>query len=186
MKIYYYPNKNNINTYFIVEEREKEGIIIDPTNIQKHFIEKIETSKIVLKGCLATNQNIDIIDSGIETLQKLYDFTLCSPHTLSIKRNSRSSSVEHSVFNISSFRIDAFPIRLHNKSVCMYRIGNALFSGLVFLDCLLPLNKPQIQERFERKRLNNIFFSMQENTTLFSLSGPPTTIKTLKFYCLSK
>ena len=182
MKIYFYANKNNINTYFIVNELQKEGILVDPINIQEHLIKKIEAEHIALKGCLATNATLDSVNRGISTLQNLYSFHLHTPNFCKTNNDSFYSSIKKQTFNIASFCIEEFPIRLQNKNICMYKIGDAIFSGLFFLDCLLPLEKFQLPELFGRKALKNILFGMNENTLLFSLSGPPTTIKTLKFY----
>ena len=179
MKLYFYSSRANINSYFIVNEdvNSKDGILIDPTHINEHFIEKIESEGVLLKLVLLTNANHPYILHGIRSLQKIYNFEI-----FSLSAREQMKRGQSFIYENGSFQIEAYPIKMNGKDVCMYKIGTLLFTGLPFLDGFLLPSDPSFLEKIERERLKDFWLSLSEQTLCFPLSGPPFTIKTFKFY----
>ena len=179
MKLYFYSSRANINSYFIVNENanSKDGILLDPTHINEHFIEKIESEGVLLKLVLLTNANHPYILHGICSLQKIYNF-----QTFSLSAREQMKRGQSSIYESGSFQIETYPIKMNGKDVCMYKIGMLLFTGLPFLDSFLLPSDPSFLEKIERERLKEFLLNLDEATVCFPLSGPPFTIKTFKFY----
>ena len=185
MKLYFYSAKSNMNSYFILDENTKEGLFIDPTTINQHFIKKIEIEGCKLSLALLTNTHIKEINNGISSLKTLYDFPVYSPYSLSKIKNVRDSQKDIKAcdkFYLSSLCVECFSIRHSYEDVCIYKIGNAIFTGIVFLDNILPVKTPSFIEEITHKRIKELLFSFDETSFVFPLSGPPSTIKALKFY----
>lgn len=179
MKLYFYSSRANINSYFIVNEdvNSKDGILLDPTHINEHFIEKIESEGVLLKLVLLTNAGHPHILHGIRSLQKIYNFEI-----FSLSAREQMKRGQSSIYERGNFQIEVYPIKMNGKDVCMYKIGMLLFTGLPFLDGFLLPSDPSFLEKVERERLKDFWLSLSEQTLCFPLSGPPFTIKTFKFY----
>lgn len=189
MKVYFYYGKDAINTYFLVNEKEKEGIIIDPAIINEHIIKKIEEEKIKLKSAFLTNSNINIVNESLEAFLKIYTFKTYSPCSIlekialdDMKIFNVSNLKESKILKAGSFKINVFFLKPHYNYVCMYKIENALFIGSALLEFFLPQKDLSFTEKIEQKRISNLLQGFDEKTIIFPLSGPPTTVKTIKFY----
>jgi len=174
-KIHLYHTKIKINSYFLA--CSKEGFIIDPADISEQFVEKIEGEKIDLKKVLLTNPLHPQILRGKGSLAKVYHFDEFSYDVV-----DHREILPTRVYNNGNFYIDAHPIRLMGKNICMYKIGGALFVGLPFLDCFMLPKKPSFLEKIGINRLKDFLCSTSESTLCFPLAGPPFTIKAFKFY----
>lgn len=179
MKLYFYSNITNINSYFIVDEESttKEGIVIDPTHINEHLIEKIENERVLLKLVLLTNASHPHIFCGINSLEKVYKV-----QSYSVNSIGKTKEIQTPIYESENLQIEAYPIKMNGQNVCMYKIGLVLFTGLTFSDIFISSSTPSFLEKIERERIKELLFSLNEATLCFPLSGPPFTIKTFKFY----
>ena len=174
-----------MNSYFLLDENTKQGLIIDPTRITRHFIKKIETQGCKLALALLTNIHIKEINDGVSNLKRLYDFSVYSPSSLSLVKNVNSlegSRKPSDKFSLSSLCIECFFIKHSYEDICIYKIGNAIFTGIVFLDSILEIKYPSFIEEVTHDRIKELLFSFEESSLCFPLSGPPITIKAMKFY----
>lgn len=175
MKIYFYSCKKNINTYLLINESSKEAILIDPSDIPKYFIERIENEHILLKAVCITNQNIEEVKRGLKTWQNIYAFQTFEQSSLF---NGTLDCLR--TIQFSSFNMEVFSIKNRNETFCMYKFENALFTGQSLLASIFQfsfLNEIAIKDKME---------DFDEQTMLFPFSGPPTTLKTLRKMCLNK
>ncbi|MGP1438445.1 MAG: hypothetical protein ACTTKH_05175 [Treponema sp.] len=165
MKTYFYSCKKNINMYLLINEELKEAILINPSMIVEYFIKKLEDAHIKLKALCIMNPEIEEIKKTVATWKKIYDFSIYEPSTVF---QHIGNDIEKARFNISSFNIEAFAIKKANKTCCMYKIENSLFTSQSLLNSILTFNvcKPNTVEN-------------KVQTILFPLSGPPTTLKNL-------
>ena len=194
MRVYFYSSKTNINSYFLVNEGEKnretdnkefakkEGLLLDPTHINEHFIEKIENEGVLLKMVLLTNARHPKILHGVNTLKKVYHFQNFCSQNFPTSQIGFEKSPQSSIYTDDGFEIVAYPVKMKGHDVCMYKIGTTLFTGLPFLSGFMLPSNPSFLEKIERERLKEFLFSLKESTFCFPLSGPPFTIKTFKFY----
>ena len=194
MKLYFYSSKININSYLVVYETassedtvssiEKGGILIDPIHINEHLISKIENEGVTLKLVLLTNSHLDKTNHGLLSLKKIYNLrTFFLNESMKLKDRFEL----HKILNREkefeeSLKIEAFPFTENGSDICMYKIGNMLFTGFSLLKCFLYPDNLSLIEKIEKERIKDFLLSLTEETFCFPLSGPPFTIKTFKFY----
>jgi len=181
MKVYFYSGGENINSYLLVDESTKEAIIVDPTNIEEHLISKIEEEHFLLKLALITNPNIDAIVTGLSALKRIYDFDVSSSNNQQ-KHAKYKTNMRRSINKLGGSRIEILPLKLNCEDFYMYKVGNVIFTGMVFLDGFFYRNGLSFIEKSWFNKIRKLLSGLDEHTFLFPLSGPPTTIKTMKFY----
>ena len=167
MKVYFYSCKKNINTYLLINEASKEAILIDPCDIPQYFIEKLENEHLSLKAVCITNPNLKEIKRGVRTWQNIYNFSVFEPSNIFDNSINCTKGLQ-----LSSFNVEVFYIRTNPHSFCMYKIENTLFTGQSLLASIL-------QSYSHNEIVINKTKNFDENTIIFPLSGPPTTLKNL-------
>ena len=180
MKVYFYSGGENINSYLLVDEITKDAIIVDPTDIEEHLISKIEEEHFLLKLALITNPHIDAIITGLSALKKIYEFDVFS--TNSQKKIKYETNKEQCINKFGSAVIEAFPLKLNCENIYMYKVDNVIFTGMAFLDGFFHRKDLSFIEKSWFNKIRDLLLGLDEHTFLFPLSGPPTTIKTIKFY----
>lgn len=176
MKIFsLYHTNGSINTYIIGEKSGGDAIVIDPGQIDMHFINLLEEKSYNLKHILLTH-SYENNYKFIKTLLQIYDVDLycTSSNILDIE-----TTVVKEGINLSLSGIDISVIELpeNSKNSVAYRIKNTLFSG----DALSAGRIGYTQTAEEKKQMQESIvkkvFSIQEDLIIFPSKGPPTTLK---------
>lgn len=179
MKVYFYSGKDNINSYLLINEITKDAIIVDPTNISEHLIFKIEQEHFLLRLALITNPQIEAIVTGLSALKKIYDFDIfCGKEQ---KKTKHRTDMMQPINKFGSMSIEVFSSKLNCDDICMYKIDNVIFTGMVLLDSFFRGESSFVEKSWINK-IREMLFGLDEHIFLFPLSGPPATIKAMKFY----
>lgn len=176
MKIFtLYHTTGSVNTYLIGEESGRDAIVIDPGQIDIHFINLLEENNYIIKHILLTHNHENHL-RGVKTLLRIYnaDVYCTSSNIFDIEaiavkegRNLSLSGIDISVIEFSE----------HSKDSVAYRIKNILFSGDALSAGRIGYTQTTEEKKQLQKNIVKKIFSIQEDIVIFPSQGPPTTLK---------
>ncbi len=174
MRLYYhlvFPHLSN--TYLIVSEETKEGILIDPGSLDIHLVQTIERNQYTLKGILLTGNTTAHTD-GIPTLLRVYSPIQVFTAERSLEECPCVSIHDGDVLELGGFRIEVIGMPAYSREAVLYRIGNLVFTG----DVLTAGKVGSVPNSFSKtlliQRLRQYLSQWDPETILFPGFGPPS------------
>ncbi len=174
MRLYYhlvFPHLSN--TYLVVSEETKEGILIDPGSLDIHLVQTIEKNQYTLKGVLVTG-NTPAHTEGIPTLLRVYPPVQVFTAERSLEECPCVSIHDGDVLELGGFRIEVIGMPAYSRDAVFYKIGNLAFTG----DVLTAGKVGTVLNTFSRtlliQRLKQYLSQWDPETILFPGYGPPS------------
>lgn len=212
MKIYFhfYPISGT-NTYLITNEDTKEAVLIDPCKIIPILINQIEEKGLNLKAAFFTENIQNINYSGLKTLLKIYtpeiytsgrNGTNRMPCSINLKPacgGSRLKSVTSVQTNSgiktkiltgsgeitsAGFKIKYFTVNGKTYNSLMFKIENIIFTGACLSAGFMNLGIDIEGILNSKQDIKDKILNECEDVILMPLKGPPTSVKSEKFYNL--
>lgn len=179
MLIYYFINKNGFsNCYIIANERTKETIIIDPSDITEDIINTLESNSFHLSSVLVTHNHKTHIQ-GIKILTKIYspkifgaDWEIEGKRTIFLAGEGKIKT--------AGLTVHYMLVSGHSSDSMIYKIGNALFIGDVLSAGKIGSTNSSYSKYELCTNITQKILSQQDNTIMFPGHGPPTTVESEK------
>jgi len=176
MRLYYhlvFPHLSN--TYLLVSEERKEGILIDPGSLDIHLVQTIEKNQYSLAGVLLTG-NTEAHTEGIPTLLRVYPPVQVFTAERSLEACPCISIHDGDILELGGFRIEVIGMPAYSREAVLYRIGNLVFTG----DVLTAGKVGSVPNTFSRtlliQRLRQHLSHWDPDTILFPGYGPPSKV----------
>ncbi|MCX7788777.1 MAG: hypothetical protein N2442_13900 [Spirochaetes bacterium] len=174
MRLYYhlvFPHLSN--TYLLVSEDTKEGILIDPGSLDIHLVQTIEKNQYSLKGILVTG-NTPAHTDGIPTLLRVYPPVQVFTAERSLEECPCVSIHDGDILELGNFRIEVIGMPAYSRESVLYKIGHLVFTG----DVLTAGKVGAVLNTFSRTllihRLRQYLSQWDPETILFPGYGPPS------------
>lgn len=181
MKVYFHLNLGGFsNCYLVVNEVQKEAIIIDPGQVTETLIEQIERDGYHVAGILITHNHGSHVH-GLKTLQKIYtpiilaaDWEVAKDKTTVITGDGKT--------RIGGMLVHYMSIPGHTSDSVVYKIGNVLFTGDVLLSGTIGNTSSSYSRFILQSNIEKKILSQNEDTILMPGHGPPSTIASCRMF----
>lgn len=182
MKVFTIINPENIsNIYFITDDEQKYGVIIDPGSFNNTVYGEIKKIGAEIKKIIITHNDPDKI-KGILLMKKIYNLdiyahtsTVYDQTTIKVKNNDEI--IEGSIRG----RVLETPVRCYDSISLQF--GNALFVGdIMQAGGLGVIKKRGLPSNLEINVIKKHFINLPDNIIIYPEMGPATTIEIEKKY----
>ncbi|MDE5899124.1 MAG: MBL fold metallo-hydrolase [Treponemataceae bacterium] len=175
MKIYFHLNLGGFsNCYLVVNERNREAIIIDPGRITEKIINRIEENEYKLAGILITHNHGSHVH-GLKTLMKIYSPKIYGADW-EIAEQSISLITGDGKIRLAGFTVHYMHLPGHTFDSMVYKIGNVLFTGDSLTAGRNGSTNSSYSDHILRMNIEEKIFSQQDSTVIMPGHGPPTCI----------
>lgn len=185
MKVYFHLSFDGFtNAYVVVNENQnvKEAIIIDPAKITNDMINQIEDGGYTLKAILITHSHKQHVQ-GLKTLLKIYstkiyagDFEVNGVETEVLRGDGK--------IKIAGLDIDYYSVPGHSSDSMVFKIGNLMFTGDTISAGKISGTTNKYSEKLLKDKIKEKILSQTDDTILLPGHGPPTTVRSEKFFNL--
>ncbi len=174
MRLYYhlvYPHLSN--TYLVVSETTKEGLLIDPGSLDLHLVETIEKNGYSIAGVLTTLHSPPYTD-GLPTLMRVYPSVQVFSAEKILYNCSCISIQDGDVLDLAGFKVEVIGMPAYAREAVWYKIGSIVFTGAVLTTGMLGPTTNLYVRALLIGRIRQYFTQWEPETLLFPGYGPPT------------
>jgi len=177
MKVFTTVNSKSIsNIYFITDNDQKYGVLIDPGDFSLNVYRLIKQVNAKLTKIIITH-NGDEQTNGIPLIKKIYNPEIIA-HSDSILDFEITKVKDGSIIKEGDLEFKIMETPIHTYDSISILIDNALFVGDVLqAGALSSLNKKNEPEEFELKIIKKYFLSLSNDTVIYPSKGPATTLE---------
>jgi glyoxylase-like metal-dependent hydrolase (beta-lactamase superfamily II) len=176
MKLYFhYCSVGFSNCYVLGSEEHSDAIIVDPSNIDTHILESIETNDFNLRAVLVTHDHIGHV-RGLRTLQPIYKVDVYAVNrqimdckTIMVRDGDK--------ITIGPFVIEVISIPGHSSDSAVYLVDSLLFTGDVLTSGLVGNTDSAYGEATQMGKLRSRLLSLPGDYTVLPGHGPPSTLE---------
>ncbi|MCQ2573993.1 MAG: MBL fold metallo-hydrolase [Treponema sp.] len=181
MKIYFHLNLEGFsNCYLLVNETNKEAIIVDPGEVTEELIEQIESVPYHVAGVLITHNHGSHVN-GLKTLRKIY-----SPKILAadwdVAREDTTVISGDGKIRIGGMLVHYMAVPGHTADSMVYKIGNMLFTGDVLMAGTIGNTVSSYSKYILKSNIEQKILSQTEDTVIFPGHGPLATVESIKAF----
>lgn len=181
MKIYFHLNLEGFsNCYLLVNETNKEAIIVDPGEVTEELIEQIESVPYHVAGVLITHNHGSHVN-GLKTLRKIY-----SPKILAadwdVAREDTTVISGDGKIRIGGMLVHYMAVPGHTADSMVYKIGNMLFTGDVLMAGTIGNTVSSYSKYILKSNIKQKILSQTEDTVIFPGHGPLATVESIKAF----
>lgn len=177
MKVFTTVNSKTIsNIYYITDNDQKYGVLIDPGDFSLNVYRLIKQTKAKLKKIILTHSDINQV-GGIPLINKIYQPEIFA-HTDSILDFNVTKVKHNSIIKEGDLEFKIMETPIHTYDSISILIDNALFVGDVLqAGALSSLDKMESPQQFELKIIKKYFLSLDNDIIIYPSKGPATTIE---------
>jgi len=188
MRLYFhYCPSNFSNTYLLgtdfssdespqqKETSPREAIIVDPGLMDASLLNMIEENNYSLKGVLVTHDHHHHVQ-GLRAVLRIYETEVfaISPvvgehHTTLVK--------DGQLFNIGTFKVEAFSIPGHSADSAVFRVDRFLFTGDAISACRLGSTASSYSAATQTSAIIRKILSLPGDYTILPGHGPPSSLE---------
>lgn len=199
MKIFCYENGPfMVNTYLVVDEKEKRGFVIDPGQDISALMHRIKENAFIIEGMIATHGHIDHV-AGVNRLKNQFQIPFyCNAADEDLLKMIPSQSRMFGVPNtgvpvidkmlpdegdleLAGFRMKLLHTPGHSAGSVSIKIGNALFSGdTLFNFSIGRTDLPGGSYGTLIQSIRKKILTLPDDTAVYPGHGPGTTVGTEK------
>ena len=182
MKVFTTVDPSTIsNIYFITDDEQKNGIIIDPGSFSLNVYKMVKSTKADIKKIVITHNGNGQTD-GIPLIKKIYDAEIYSRHD-TIQDFPSVKVKDGFVIKEGELELKVMETPIHSFDSISILAEQYLFVGDVLqAGALSSLNKDEKPQEFEFKIIEKYFMSLKDNIVIYPGHGPATTIKIEKTF----
>jgi len=179
MKVYFHLNLGGFsNCYVVVNEANREAIIIDPGQVTDELIEQLESESYHLAGVLVTHNHGSHVH-GLKTLRKIY-----SPKILAadweVAREETTVISGDGKIRLGGMLVHYMAVPGHTADSMVYKIGNMMFTGDVLMAGTIGNTASSFSNFILKTNIEEKILSQTEDTVLFPGHGPPATVGSVR------
>lgn len=179
MKVYSYLHIDSYaNCYLVVNELSKQALVIDPSAVSEHMVEKIEKDKLQLIAVLLTH-NHESHARGLSTLKKIYDFDVYSADSELAKKGANVITGDGAI-TLAGMMISYYKVPGHSADSLVYKIGNVLFTGDTLFAGYLGTTNNSYAARMLKNNIMSKLLSQSNDTIIMPGHGPISTVEVEK------
>jgi hydroxyacylglutathione hydrolase len=177
MKVFTAVDPNTIsNIYFITNDDQKYGIIVDPGSFSLNVYKMVKSTKAVIKKIVITH-NGQKQCGGIPLIRKIYDAEIFSWQDTIL--DFPSTKVKNgTIIKEGELELKIMETPIHSYDSISILAEQYLFVGDVLqAGALSSLDKGKKPMEFEFKIIKKYFLSLPNNIIIYPGHGPATTIE---------
>lgn len=184
MKIYlHFSPQEGANSYLVVNEVSKEAVLIDPCKVTPALIEQIEKKQLNLKSVLLTHEIENVKCTGLKTVLKIYNPEVFAPEKNIIGVSAVTLKGKGKIL-AAGLDTEFFSSDMNNYHYAIYKIGNVVFTGICVSAGFIHAPSEDLISTLKELLKEKVFGSCND-TILMPKYGPPSSIKSEKFYNLN-
>jgi len=160
----------------------KEAIIVDPGLMDASLLNMIEENNYSIKGVLITHDHPHHVQ-GLRAVLRIYETEVfaISPvvgehHTTLVK--------DGQIFNIGTFKVEAFSIPGHSADSAVFRVDRFLFTGDAISACRLGSTASSYSAATQTSAIIRKILSLPGDYTILPGHGPPSSLEAERRYNL--
>lgn len=181
MKIYFHLNPGGFsNCYVIVNEKNKQAIIVDPGQVNESLIQQIEDAEYKLVGVLITHNHGTHV-KGLQTLQKIYNPTILAADW-DVAREKTTVITGDGKIRLAGMLVHYMALPGHTSDSVVYKIGNVIFTGDVVTAGTIGSTSSSYSEFILKSNIEKKIYSQTDETIIMPGHGPLTTVGALKHF----
>jgi hydroxyacylglutathione hydrolase len=176
MKVFTTVNPDSIsNIYFVTDDNQKYGVIIDPGSFSLNVYKLIKSTKAEIKKVIITHNGIEQT-AGIPVIKKIYNAEIYA-HNDTILDFPAIKVRNDFIIKEGDIELKILETPVHTYDSISVHIQDSLFVGDVLqAGALSSLDRTSPQE-FELKIIEKYFLKLQDHTIIYPGHGPATTIE---------
>ncbi len=175
MKVYFHMAIEGFsNCYIIVNEENKEALMIDPGKFSLDMIKNIEDENYILSGVLITHNHPSHV-RGLKTLCKIYspiiyasDYEIAGEDTYLLKGDGS--------FSVAGFDVKYYSMPGHTPDSTIYEIDQLLFTGDCLSACMIGTTPGRYSQMLLASNLQAKLACRQTDLFIMPGHGPPSTL----------
>ena len=156
------------------------GLIIDPSYIDKELLEIIESGGIDLKAVLITHAH-ESHTAGLGTLKKIYSFDIYASAPSIEGFPARTLSDGEKIW-IGELEVEALFIPGHSIDSLVYRIGSAIFTGDTLSSGTIASTKSYVAKSLLLKNIREKLMILPDSTIVYPGHGPISNIRVERMF----
>ena len=177
MKIFTTENPKSIsNIYFVTDDEQKYGVVIDPGSFSLNVYKLIRHSQAEIKKIFITHNDSDHT-AGISLIKKIYNAEIYAKKEMI--NNFKAIKVKDCMVvkeGTLEFMFMETPVHSHDSVSIL--IEDALFVGDVLqTGGLSSLDKKNSPQEFEFNIIKKYFLTLPDETIIYPGHGPATTLE---------
>ncbi len=175
MKIYFHLNIAGFsNCYVVVNEQNKQALIIDPGKLTSSIIANIEDGGYNLTGVLVTHNHGSHVH-GLKTLQKIYTPEIYAADWETARQNTKVLK-DDGIITVAGLHVVYMSLPGHTADSMVYKIGQALFTGDSISAGRLGSTSNKFSAQILRTNIMSKIMTMEDDTVIMPGHGPITSV----------
>jgi glyoxylase-like metal-dependent hydrolase (beta-lactamase superfamily II) len=158
----------------IVEDSNREAILVDPGEMDADILDFIESNDYTLRGVLITHDHKSHV-RGLNTLKRIYDVEIFAVNHV-IMDHRTTMVKDGDVLNIGPFRIEVISVPGHSADSAVYKIENLLFTGDAISAGLIGSTASSYGAAVQMTAIRSKLLSLPGDVIVLPGHGPPTSL----------
>ena len=180
MRIFTHFSTEHLANVYVVSDDNGNGLIIDPSYIDKELLEIIENVRIDLKAVLLTHSH-EGHTAGLGTLRKIYSFDIYAAASTIDGFEAHTLSDGES-FTIGDLEIEALFVPGHSVDSLVYRIGSAIFTGDTLSSGTVASTRGYVAKSLLLKNIREKLMRLPDSTIVYPGHGPISNIRVERMF----
>ena len=180
MRIFTHFSTEHLANVYVVSDDNGNGLIIDPSYIDKELLEIIENVRIDLKAVLLTHSH-EGHTAGLGTLRKIYSFDIYAAASMIDGFEAHTLSDGES-FTIGDLEIEALFVPGHSVDSLVYRIGSAIFTGDTLSSGTVASTRGYVAKSLLLKNIREKLMRLPDSTIVYPGHGPISNIRVERMF----
>ena len=169
MKIIPHFSAEGLSNVYLITDEKRNGIVVDPAQVDKELLEKIETYCDDLKAVLITHKH-QSHTAGLGTLLKIYN-PLVYAYEENINGFSTRQFKDGETKRIGEMNVKAFHVPGHSIDSLVYLIDSALFTGDTLLSGSIASTHSFVERALLIKSLMMKIMDLEDSTLVYPGHG---------------
>ena len=178
MRIFPHFSAEGLSNVYIISDSARNGIIIDPANVDREMLQILEKECTTLTAVLATHSHQAHI-AGLGILMKIYNPTVYA-FVPSINGIETVQFKDGETKRIGALDITAYHVPGHSMDSLVYAVGSALFTGDTLSSGSIASTGSHVEKELLIKSLEEKIMHMDDNTLIYPGHGPLSKLRTEK------
>lgn len=179
MKVYYYMNVTGFsNCYLVVNEKQKEAVIIDPGEVTENLISQIEDNHFNLTAILVTHNHGSHV-KGISTLRKIYTPKIFAADW-EVAGSQTNVITGDGTIDVAGMNIKYMAVPGHTSDSVVYKIGNMIFTGDVLFAGTMGSTNSSYSKVILKSNVENKIFTQEDDCIIMPGHGPLSSLGAVK------
>ena len=175
MRIVPHFSAEGLSNVYLIADSERNGIIVDPANVDGKLLEGIERICSRLVGVLITHRH-QSHTAGLGTLMKIYSPVVYAWEN-SINGFEAETFRDGETKRIGNLSVTAIHVPGHSTDSLVYRIDSVLFTGDTIYSGSIAMTHSFVERALLIRSIEEKIMVLEENTLLYPGHGTLSKIR---------